>query len=173
MHISYCFLHASCFSNLHYFLITVYSAVYKHMLKVIVSNLFSEMRKGMQVLTFISNKGRKHPKCSSQILRQIRRLAECCWRAFMLNFSWWVGQERFPVLKQTILSYFWGAQKASWRELNSTLVCNGNQNNISEKTLFYPLSSSMYFRVKLDWIRFGASCVSLSLNWLHSSDWKI
>lgn len=173
MDISYCFLHAFCFSNLHVFPYYCVQCcvgtdfdgggikfVQRNVERYACTNIFS-------------NKGRKHHKYSSQIPREACRPAESCWRDFPLNFSWWVDQERFPVLKQTILSYFWGTQKASWKELNSALVWNGNHSNISEKPLFYPLSSCMYFRVKLDWIRFGASCVSLSLNWLHSSDWKI
>lgn len=39
-----------------YFLITVYSGVYKHVLKLAVLNLFSEMRKGMHMLTFFQIK---------------------------------------------------------------------------------------------------------------------
>lgn len=170
---SYCFLHASCFSNLHvlpYYCVQCCVGIRFEGSSI---KFLQQNEEGCTCTNIFPNKGRKHHQCSSQILRQVCRPAESCWRTFPLNFSWWMGQERFPVLKQTILSYFWGAQKASWKELISTLVWNGNHGNISEKTLSYPLSSSMYFRVKLDWIRFEASCVSLSLNWLHSSDWKI
>lgn len=173
MHISYCFLHAFCFSDLHVFPCYCVQCCVGPDFEGGSIKFVQQNEEGYACTNIFSNKGRKHHKYSSQIPIEACRLAESCWRDFPLNFSWWVGQERFPVLKQTILSYFWGMQKASWKELNSALVWNGNHSNMSEKPLFYPLSSCMYFRVKLDWIRSGASCVSLSLNWLHSSDWKI
>lgn len=45
--------------------------------------------------------------------------------------------------------------KSKLKGNNSSLVWNGNCSNMSEKLLFSFLSLFMYFRVKLDWIRFG------------------